>query len=43
MLKKYFDINTPSRHHPLEHEIDKLVHKLYGLTKEEIRIIEGRK
>jgi adenine-specific DNA-methyltransferase len=25
----------------LEHEIDKLVYKLYGLTEEEIKIIEG--
>ena len=25
----------------LEHEIDKIVCKLYGLTKDEIRIVEG--
>ena len=26
----------------LEHEIDQLVYKLYGLTDEEIAIVEGR-
>ena len=26
----------------LEHEIDELVYKLYGLTDEEIAIVEGR-
>jgi hypothetical protein len=37
------------RHNPnsdtstLEQEIDQLVYKLYGLTEEEIRIVEGEK
>lgn len=27
---------------PLEREIDQLVYQLYGLTEEEIRIVEGK-
>ena len=32
-------IQTPSR---LEAEIDRLVYELYGLTEEEIAIVEGK-
>jgi adenine-specific DNA-methyltransferase len=28
---------------PLEQEIDMLVYRLYGLTEDEIRIVEGEK
>jgi adenine-specific DNA-methyltransferase len=40
---KDYDTNQAKQEHVkrLEHEIDKLVYKLYGLTEEEIKIIEG--
>jgi len=38
-----YDTNQAKQEHVkrLEHEIDKIVYKLYGLTEEEIKIIEG--
>ena len=38
-----YDTNQEKQQHVknLEHEIDQLVYKLYGLTEEEIKIIEG--
>jgi len=40
---KDYDTNQEKQEHVkrLQHEIDKLVYKLYGLTEEEIKIIEG--
>ena len=40
---KDYDTNQAKQEHVkrLEHEIDKIVYKLYGLTEEEIKIIEG--
>jgi adenine-specific DNA-methyltransferase len=41
---KDYDVNQVKQEHVkmLELGIDKLVYKLYGLTEEEIKIIEGR-
>ena len=39
--KMYFT-DLDSKGYPLEHKIDELVYKLYGLTEEEIAIVEGK-
>ena len=46
-LKKYFDkyktelINIKSEIDKTDREIDRMVYELYGLTDEEIKIVEG--
>lgn len=40
--KGYNPKNIPVRQVELEKEIDRLVYKLYGLTEEEIKIVEGK-
>ena len=43
LINRNYEINSNRNHPVLERQIDKMVYALYGLTPEEIAIIERRK
>jgi hypothetical protein len=41
-IQSWLEFNILSQIDAIDHQIDRLVYELYGLTEEEIKIIEGQ-